>query len=81
MSTSDPIFLVGTRIRFEDDVDVGDFVYFDASVEPGLVLVRRLREWEAPNHSGQVFRLDPGDGPTNIRLRPVRFGSSGERAV
>jgi hypothetical protein len=81
MSAPEPLLPVGTRIRFEDDVEIGDFVYFDANVEPGLVLVRRLPVWEARAKSGQVFRLDAGDGPTNIKLRRVRFCSPGEGVV
>jgi hypothetical protein len=80
MSAPDPVFPVGSRIRFEDDVTIGDFVYFDPGPEPDLVLIRRLPEWEARNHDGAVYRLEPANGPTNFRIRRVGFGSSSMRA-
>jgi hypothetical protein len=74
MSVPDPMFPVGSRIRFEDNVAAGDFVYFDGSAEPDLVLVKRLHEWEARNHDGPIYRLEPGDGPTHIKIRRIQFG-------
>jgi hypothetical protein len=38
------MFPVGSRIRFDDDVAIGDLVYVDPGAEPGLVLVKRLHE-------------------------------------
>jgi hypothetical protein len=81
MSAPDPVFPVGSRIRFEDDVAVGDCVYFDIDTEPGIVLVRRLPEWEARSHDGTVYRLEAGDGPTNIKIRRVRFDAKNTGGV
>ena len=66
-------FEPGQRVRFEDEVNVGDFIYFDTRSEPGVVLVRRLTDSEVRSCGNQVYRLDAGDNPTHVRLRPVRW--------
>lgn len=35
---SHPLFPVGSRVRFADDVQFGDYIYLDPDVEPGLVV-------------------------------------------
>lgn len=63
----------GQRVRFEDEVNVGDFICFDARSERGVVLVRRVPEWELRSCECQVYRLDAGDGLNHVRLRPIHW--------
>jgi hypothetical protein len=75
MTEPEPSFPVGSRVRFEDDLDFGDFVYLDRHTEPGVVLIRRLHEWQARAHEGQVYRFAEGREPKRGSLRPVRWVS------
>ena len=81
MTAPEPIFPIGSRVRFSDDVELGDFVYFDHVTQAGLILIRRLAQWEAKSHEGQVYRIDQGADPQRLTIRPVRWGCSSDGAT
>lgn len=71
MPPSEPLFPVGGSVRFRDDVQPGDYLFFDSTSEPGVLLICRLHQWEVRYHEGQMYRCHQEE-PGRITLRLVR---------
>ena len=63
--------IANDNLVLEDDLDVGHLVIITKRPSGGRTL-RRLHPSEADTYSGDVLRIEAGEGPGERRLRVVR---------
>jgi hypothetical protein len=60
---------VGDDVVFGDALAIGDLCYFE-DPKDGLVVIRKLHEWQVASFEGKIYRIEPGErvGVARIRL-------------
>ncbi|MGH7332217.1 MAG: hypothetical protein ACREKS_05590 [Candidatus Rokuibacteriota bacterium] len=60
----------GDKVVFADALAIGDLCYFDEPKD-GVVVVRKLHEWEVAAFKGKIHRIEAGPKPGVAMIRPV----------
>ncbi len=62
---------VGDDVLFGDSLAIGELCYFE-DPKDGLVVIRKLHEWQVASFEGTIYRLEPGEKAGVAQIKQVK---------